>query len=309
MTELRLATRGSDLARTQSSAFAAELESARGVASELVIVRTTGDQVQDVPLADAGATGLFTAEVQRAVLDGRADYAVHSLKDLPAEQTPGLCLAALPRRADPRDWLLIRPEAYAEEYSPLPLRPGAVVGTSAARRTAFLRALLPEARPELLRGNVPTRVRKLAEGRYDAILLAAAGLRRLGTDLSGFRVYELPEDLWPGAPGQGALAVECRAEDDTTRALLGSLHDPASAREVEAERALLRALGGGCGLPLGARARSLAEGGLELHAAFGPTPDRPSAPPLARVRVEGTDPAALALAARDALLATSAVEG
>ncbi|RMH05509.1 MAG: hydroxymethylbilane synthase [Planctomycetota bacterium] len=303
MNSLRLATRGSDLARTQSGAFAAALLSATGRSSELVIVRTQGDRVQDVALAEAGATGLFTAEVQKAVLDRRADYAVHSLKDLPAEQVAGLRLGAIPSREDGRDVLLVRPEAHEPGREPLPLKPGAQVGTSAARRGAFLRALDPQARPALLRGNVPTRVGRLAAGDYDAILLAAAGLNRLGADLSAFVVVRLPYEVWPGAPGQGALAVECRADDDTTFALLRRLHDPTAAREVEAERALLRALGGGCGLPLGARAETLPDGRLRLHAAFGPTPDRPAAPPLARTRVEGDDPVELAAAARDRLLA------
>jgi hydroxymethylbilane synthase len=305
MTTLRLATRGSDLARTQSGAFAEALQHATGVRSELVIVKTQGDRVQDVALKDAGSIGLFTAEVQQAVLDGRADYAVHSLKDLPAEQVPGLRCGAIPTRVDSCDWLVVRPEAHEPDRAPLPVRAGARIGTSAARRAAFCRATDPECAVELLRGNVPTRVRKLAEGQYDAILLAAAGLRRLGTDLSGFVVVPLPFESWPGAPGQGALSIECRADDDATFALLQQMHDAAAAREVEAERSLLRALGGGCGLPLGARA--LADGeGLRLVAALGPTPERPGAPLLARAEVTGPDHATVAGAARQALLAQDA---
>lgn len=303
MTTLRLATRGSELARTQSGAVAAALEGLAGVRSELVIVKTTGDRVQDVALSDAGSIGLFTAEVQAAVLDGRADYAVHSLKDLPAEQAAGLRCGAVPEREDSCDWLIVPREAFVPARHELPVRPGARVGTSAARRTAFLRALDPQARPELLRGNVPTRLAKLAEGRYDAILLAAAGLRRLGSDLSAFQVVPLPYTLWPGAPGQGALALECRADDAATAALLACLHDPETAREIDAERRLLRLLGGGCGLPLGARAEAVSGSGLRLVAALGPTPERPQAPPLVRAEVTGADPAAVAAAAREVLLA------
>ncbi|MBC8329734.1 MAG: hydroxymethylbilane synthase [Planctomycetes bacterium] len=302
MRTLRLATRGSDLARTQSGAFADALQHATGVPSELVIIKTQGDRVQDVALADAGSIGLFTAEVQSALLDGRADYAVHSLKDLPAEQTAGLRCGAVPLREDSCDWLIVRPSAFEPARHELPIRAGSRVGTSAARRVAFCKATDPACRPELLRGNVPTRVRKLAEGQYDAILLAAAGLRRLGTDLSEFKVVPLPYTMWPGAPGQGALSIECRADDDDTFGLLRTLHDPEAALEIEAERTLLRALGGGCGLPLGARAE-LIEGGIRLMAAFGPTPDRPGAPPLVRAEVEGADPAAVAAAAREVLLA------
>ncbi len=302
MTTLRLATRGSDLARTQSGAFADALQHATGTPSELVIIKTQGDRVQDVALKDAGSIGLFTAEVQHAVLDGRADYAVHSLKDLPAEQVAGLRCGAIPLREDSCDWLVVRKEAFEPARHELPIKPGSVIGTSAARRVAFCHATDPECRTELLRGNVPTRVRKLAEGDYDAILLAAAGLRRLGTDLSEFQVVPLPFTMWPGAPGQGALSIECREDDDATFALLQKLHDPEAALEVEAERTLLRALGGGCGLPLGARAEATA-GGLRMMAAFGPTEDRPEAPLLVRAEVEGADPAAVAEAAREVLLA------
>ena len=255
---------------TQSRLAAAEIEAATGRPTELVIVKTVGDRSTDTVLADVGSVGLFTKEVQDAVLDGRADYAVHSLKDLPVEQTPGLELGAVPVREDTRDWLLIRPGARLDSDELVPLAAGARVGTSAARRAAFLRALAPQTETMLLRGNVPTRVRKLAEGEYDAILLSGAGLRRLSLDLSGLEVIPLDPLAWPGAPGQGALALECRAGDEEVRAALATIHDESAAESVRAERNLLRLLGGGCGLPLGAHAIAEPDG-WTLHAALGPT--------------------------------------
>ncbi|MDA0667128.1 MAG: hydroxymethylbilane synthase [Planctomycetota bacterium] len=302
---LRLATRGSDLATTQSKWVAAHLEQSHGIKSELHIVRTIGDQRTDVALADVGSIGLFTKEVQDAVLSGDADYAVHSLKDLPAEQTPGLCLAAIPVREETRDWLVIRPKAYTPSApSLIPLHDFSRVGTSAARRLAFLNHYAPNVVPTLLRGNVPTRLAKLADGEYDAILLAGAGLRRLDLDLSAFTVVKLDPWKWPGAPGQGALALECRQDDSTTKGLLSTLHHPESARGVKLERAMLRALGGGCGLPLGAT--SVVEGEtMRLMAALGPNEEeqkRPSFPSLRSADVHGEQDDTLIKACLEALL-------
>jgi|FLOH01.1.fsa_nt_gi hydroxymethylbilane synthase len=305
MKKLRLATRGSDLATTQSGMVAAAVEAATGAVTELVIVKTIGDARLDVHLAEVGSVGLFTKEVQDAVLDGRADYAVHSLKDLPAEQTAGLCCAAIPVREDTRDWLLIRPGFYGDRGAGLlPLIPGTRVGTSAARRTAFLADMAPDCTAVLLRGNVPTRVNKLIAGDYDAILLAGAGLRRLDLDLANLQVVKLDPMLWPGAPGQGALAIECRADDQETRDLIGQLHHPATAATVEAERSLLRALGGGCGLPLGASALAV-DGGFQLVAALGPTEDFPGK--LRRAKITATDVTSASAAALEALLAAEVI--
>lgn len=300
MSTLRLATRGSDLATTQSRWAAAAIEAATGRATELVIVKTVGDRRTDTTLADVGSVGLFTKEVQDALLDGRADYAVHSLKDLPAEQTPGLVRAAVPVRVDARDWLLVRPDALLEEGGDalVPLAAGARVGTSAARRAAFLRAMAPQVEPLLLRGNVPTRVQRLRDGDYEAILLAGAGLSRLDFDLEGLEVRRLDPVEWPGAPGQGALALECRADDAATLEAVSTIHDPAAADSVEAERSLLRLLGGGCGLPLGAYAVA-EDGGWRLHAALGPTAE--GQPLLRRAESHAATPADAAQDAFEAL--------
>lgn len=273
MTPLRLATRGSDLARTQSLLVANAIQAATRTTTELVIIETSGDQKTDVPLAEIGTIGAFTTEVQDAVLDGRADFAVHSQKDLPATQVEGLTCAAIPERADSADWLLVHEDHFInpdETDAPLPLKTGACIGTSAARRKAFLSAMLPESHSKLLRGNVPTRIQRLKDGDYDAILLAGAGLLRLKADLSGLQYVRLDPQTWPGAPGQGALAIECREDDHATIEILQTIHHAVSATTVHAERELLRLLGGGCGLPLGATA-SIVDGGIQLIAALGPT--------------------------------------
>ncbi|NQU48042.1 MAG: hydroxymethylbilane synthase [Planctomycetes bacterium] len=297
--KLRLATRGSDLALTQSKAVAATLKQATGAETELVIVKTIGDQVLDVRLDQVGGVGLFTKEVQQALFDGRADYAVHSLKDLPAEQVEGLSRGAVPPRQDARDCLLIREGSVDLQRQPIAIQKGAIVGTSAARRSALLADVLPDAEVKLLRGNVPTRVQKLRDGEYDAIILAAAGLKRLQSDLSGIHVVTLDHITWPGAPGQGALAVECRADDVATRKLLAHLHVAEDAELVDIERSLLRALGGGCSLPLGASA-SRVDAGFELLAALGPDQDDPDArqKPLIRCKLIGTDATQMVAEAR-----------
>lgn len=300
MKPLRLATRGSALARTQSLMVASEITERTGRETELVIIKTIGDQRTDVPLKDVGTIGAFTTEVQNALLEGRADYAVHSLKDLPAAQADGLRCGAIPCRVDTSDWLLVREGDFQEEAEGfLPLKPAAVVGTSSARREAFLKDMMPDATTNLLRGNVPTRLDRLRDGDHDAILLAGAGIRRLEADLSGLQFISLDTLRWPGAPGQGALAIECRHDDKAMIDTLAAIHDISSARTVEAERGLLRALGGGCGLPLGATA-ILEHGQVRLVAALGRMENDDPSQPLRRADVTATteqDATSAALAA------------
>jgi len=240
---LRLATRGSPQARTQAEAVAAALADAAGCEAELVIVDTTGDRRQDVPLHVIGGQGVFVKEVQQAVLDGRADLAVHSAKDLPAETPDELVIGAVPERADARDALV------GGRLRDLP--PGAMVASGSARR----RALLADLRPDLtftdLRGNIETRLAKVGDG-IAAVVVAYAALLRLGLADRADDLFDV--DVFVPQVAQGALAVECRADDIATRAELAVLEDVPSRRAVDAERSWLAAIGGGCDLPAGAHA-------------------------------------------------------
>ncbi len=263
---VRIATRGSHLALWQARWVQAHLEQ-QGVRAELVIIETQGDREQ-APFAQMQGQGFFTKAVQEAVLEGRADLAVHSYKDLPGEPTPGLQVVAVPPREDPRELLLVRPSGLDLGAPLLPLRQGARVGSSAVRRQAQLKHLRPDLELRELRGNVPTRLEKLLRGDYEAILLAYAGVRRLGLSLAGLHAQVLePEELVP-APAQGALALECRTQHPELQALLQTLDDPTAHATVAAERGLMRRLAGGCQLALGATARMSREG-LELLAWYG----------------------------------------
>jgi hydroxymethylbilane synthase len=246
---LTIASRGSQLALWQARWVAARL-SELGRESRIEIIKTTGDKITDVPLAKVGTKGLFTKEIEEALLDGRADLAVHSLKDLPTELPDGLVLAAIPEREDPRDAIL------GKRLDNLPS--GAKVGTSSLRRAAQLRRLRPDLVVESVRGNLDTRVRKLEEGQYQAVVLAAAGLKRLGW---ADKIAEiLPASVMCSAVGQGALAIETAAGGRTCCAELD--HAPTRAA-VTAERGVLAALGGGCQVPIGAHA-TVSDGRLHL---------------------------------------------
>jgi len=239
---LVIASRGSQLALWQARWVETKL-AALGHACRIEIVKTTGDRMTDAPLAQVGGKGLFTKEIEEALLERRADLAVHSLKDLPTELPEGLGLAAVPEREDPRDAVV---GACLADLSA-----GARVGTSSLRRAAQLRKLRPDLAIESVRGNLDTRLRKLSEGRYDAILLAAAGLKRLGWEN---RIAEiLPAELMCPAVGQGALAIEARRDGAGWPACQPLNHPPTRAATA-AERALLTALGGGCQVPVGAHA-------------------------------------------------------
>lgn len=239
---LTIGSRGSQLALWQAHHIESRLQSL-GVATRLEIIKTTGDKITDVPLAQVGGKGLFTKEIEEALLDGRIDLAVHSLKDLPAVLPDGLAIAAIPERELPFDALVGLPLAD--------LKPGARVGTSSLRRAAQLKRLRPDLVIENIRGNLDTRLRKLDEGLYDAIVLAAAGLRRLGW---GDRIAEVltPEFMCP-AVGQGALAIETRSASEAYE-ICGKLDHEPTRIAVTAERAVLAALGGGCQVPIGAHA-------------------------------------------------------
>ncbi len=271
-TTLRLATRRSALATTQAG-WVADLLRARGHAVELVPLVTEGD-TNRAALTEIGGTGVFASALREAMLTGVADLAVHSLKDLPSAPAPGLIIAAVPAREDPRDVLVSRDGAGLRE---LPV--GAVVGTGSPRRAAQLTLLRPDLQIRPVRGNIETRLSLVSDGPCDAIVLARAGLARLGRLDAVSEVLRL-EDMLPAA-GQGALAVECREDRDDVRALLEGIEDPRARARVTAERALLATLEGGCSAPIGAHA-DLVQGraGIALVlTAFLGAPDAPSATP------------------------------
>ncbi len=255
---LRLGTRGSPLARWQAEWVAAQLTAA-GVQVELVPITTQGDVQQVGPIGAIGTQGVFTKELQRALLDGRIDLAVHSLKDLPTDVVPGLCLAAVPLRESPGDALVSRDGCRFAN-----LRAGANLGTGSTRRQAQLLHVRPDLRVSDVRGNVDTRLRKLREGQYDALVLAEAGLRRLG--LADQITEILPREQILPAVGQGALGLETRSDDTGTRSVLARLDHPPTHWSVLAERGLLAALRGGCLAPVGAWGRFADDGRLLLDA-------------------------------------------
>lgn len=248
---IRVATRKSALALWQAEFVRSRL-AALGHDVELVPVVTQGD-VDSRPFERMEGQGFFTKAVQDAVLDGEADLAVHSHKDLPSSSAPGLEVAAVPERADPRDVLLVNPAAF-ETGQDLPIRPHSLVGTSAARRRKQIATLRSDLKLNDLRGNVPTRIEKLRNGDYDAIVLAAAGLARLQLDLSGLEVRVLEPRVLVPAPAQGALALEIRRSDYQLAELLTDLHHVHDYRAISAERGLMAMLQGGCQLALGAHA-------------------------------------------------------
>ncbi|HVJ23246.1 MAG TPA: hydroxymethylbilane synthase [Burkholderiales bacterium] len=259
MRKLVIATRRSRLALWQAEHIAARLKSSHPQLSvELLPLSTRGDELIDQRLDKAGGKGLFVKELESAMAEGRADLAVHSMKDMPAELPPGFALAAITAREDPRDVLL------SKKFKSLGDMPkGATVGTSSLRRSAQIAERYPHLEARLLRGNVDTRLAKLDRGDYDAIVLAAAGLLRLGLETRiGARLGT--DEMLP-APGQGALGIECVADRAEVAALLAPLADSATAACVRAERTVSRALGGSCSLPLAAFAE-LASGGLHLRA-------------------------------------------
>jgi hydroxymethylbilane synthase len=246
---VRIATRGSELALRQARMVQLEL-SVRGVASELKTFTTVGDKKLDVPLASIGGKGLFTQELEEALAKGTVDCCVHSLKDLPTEAPDGLPVLAVLEREDPRDALVLNTNLSAETLSEIPR--GSRIGTSSLRRRAQLLSLRPDLEVVELRGNVPTRVRKVEDGQVHAAILAAAGLHRLDAKQSIAMYLDAPE--WLPAAGQGAIAVQGRASDEELGPVLRSLNHEATAIAVNAERAFLAALEGGCQVPIGALA-------------------------------------------------------
>ena len=241
---LKLGTRGSKLALTQSGHVATAITEATGIPVELVVIRTRGDAIQDRPLQEVGGKGLFTLELEQAMLAGEVHFAVHSLKDMPTDDPEGLTIACIPERVDPRDALV------GARLDALPA--GAVVGTGSVRRALQLRASRPDLDIRGIRGNVDTRIEKQRRGDYDAIVLAMAGLTRLG--LADVADHPLPVELMLPAVGQGALAVQARTDDGATLDALARIHHGPSATTIAAERSFLVGIEGGCSVPAAAHA-------------------------------------------------------
>lgn len=289
MARLRIGSRGSQLALWQANHISALLRE-RGHQVEIEIIKTTGDKITDVALAKVGTKGMFTKEIEEALAEGRVHLAVHSLKDLPTELSAGFEIAAITKRENPRDVFCSRKYSGIED-----LPHGARVGTSSLRRQAQIRALRPDLEIHPLRGNVDTRLRKLEAGEYDAVILAAAGLNRLGkTDLIK---QVIPADVMCPAAGQGALGIEIRAGDAATRDHLAFLDDADARAATTCERALLNKLGGGCQVPIGAFAE-VRNGKLHLDAIVA----NPDGSKVLRESRDGSDPVALGEAVGEKLL-------
>jgi len=257
MANVRIGSRGSQLALWQAHHIS-DLLRAQGHTVELEIIKTTGDKITDVALAKVGTKGMFTKEIEEALVENRVDLAVHSLKDLPTELASDFEIAAITKREDARDAFCSVKYGSIDE-----LPRGANVGTSSLRRQAQLKAIRPDLQIHPLRGNVDTRLRKLEAGEYDAVILAAAGLNRLGKTQLIRQV--IPAKIMTPAAGQGALGIEIRRGDSATRALLAFLDDAAARATTTCERALLNKLGGGCQVPIGAHAE-IEKGKIHLNA-------------------------------------------
>jgi hydroxymethylbilane synthase len=289
MARLRIGSRGSQLALWQANYISALLRE-RGHEVELEIIKTTGDKITDVALAKVGTKGMFTKEIEEALAEERIDLAVHSLKDLPTELSPGFEIAAITTRENPLDVLC------SSKYTSIEDLPRAArVGTSSLRRQAQLKAVRPDLDTHPLRGNVDTRLRKLEAGEYDAIILAAAGLNRLGKTQLVKQV--IPAEVMCPAAGQGALGIEIRAVDSVTRQHLSFLDDAASRTATTCERALLSKLGGGCQVPIGALAE-VRNGRLHLEAIVAD----PDGSKVLRESRDGSDPVELGESVGETLL-------
>jgi hydroxymethylbilane synthase len=295
---IRLGSRGSMLALWQAGFIQSEIERKTGRKVEITRIRTTGDMILDVPLAKVGGKGLFVKEIEEALLSGGIDLAVHSMKDVPTELPDRLAIVAITRREDPRDaFLSVKYRTFEE------LPRGARLGTSSLRRQTQLLGLRPDLSVETLRGNLDTRIRKMEEGRYDAIILAAAGLRRLGWEA---KITEyIPEEMSLPAIGQGALGIEIRVDDPDTREAVSFLNDRDTAFAVRAERGFLKRLEGGCQVPIASYGR--AEGNsIFLKGMVG----RPDGSEIIRGSARGSteDPEALGVSLAEQLLARGAKE-
>jgi len=266
---IRIGTRGSDLALWQANHVKRQLE-ILGCKVEITIIQTQGDLIQDLSFDKLEGKGFFTKEIEAELLNGNVDLAVHSHKDLETTPPPGLVIAAVSEREDPSELLLIRSEAH-DPSLPFELAEGAIIGTSSARRQSLLRSLRSDLRIEELRGNVPTRLQKLRDGKYDAILLAKAGVARLGLDTSDVRCLTLDPSAFIPAPAQGVLGLQVRENDLITYTWVRKLNNPAVEHHILIEREVLKNMEGGCQLPLG-----VYNDGKVVHVAYGRSKHEPA---------------------------------
>jgi len=283
---IRIGTRGSELALWQACHVSGILEREHGCDCELVVIKTEGDRIDDVAFSQMEGKGFFTKEIEQALLEDRVDLAVHSLKDLMTVQPDGLHLAAVGFRADCRELLLMRPEARSGDGL-LPVRDRGIIGTSSARRVCQIAHHAPSLQIRDLRGNVPTRVQKLRDGQYDAVIIAAAGVKRLNLDLSGLETIHLDPEQFLPAPGQRILALQTRREDTAVNEIVVRLNDPTAAVETALERGLLARFRSGCSLPLGVHS-AVQPGKLRLRAVLGDIA-KPDCGRLKRVDISGRE--------------------
>lgn len=278
---IRIGTRGSELALWQANHVASLIGRDK---TEIVIIKTSGDRIQNVSFDKIEGKGFFTKEIEEALLARTVDLAIHSMKDLPTDITPGLKVAAVTIREDPSDVLLIRESSY-KESNDLPLRDGAVVGTSSLRRAAQIKHIRQSLEILPLRGNVTTRIKRLREQKFDAIILAKAGIKRLGINLDDLAIHTLPFNVFLPAPAQGALALQIRQGDVELDGILRKFNHEETERAVRAERCFLSQFGGGCHIPLGSYA-SISDGKIHLAGVVASTDGHK----LIRKSVTGDDP-------------------
>ncbi len=295
MTKIIIGTRGSELALWQAHYVEKQLQEL-GVAVELKIIKTKGDAIQHLSFDKIEGKGFFTKELEDALLAGEIDLAVHSMKDLPTTQPEGLRIAAVSYRDVPEDWLIMRPEALGGEGL-FRLKEQPIIGTSSARRKAQIKEMRPDAKIEDIRGNVPTRLEKLRSGQFDAILLAGAGLSRLGVDLSEFEVIKFSPKEFVSAPAQGVLALQIRQEDKLLYQLLRKIHRSDVVACTNVERKVLQLYQGGCHLPLGVYCEQDAQGSFHVWAVQADDWEAP----LQRVRLSSATRAGLAQRVFEAL--------
>lgn len=263
---IRIGTRGSKLALWQAENLQTQLSNI-GIESELIIIKTKGDQIQNIGFDKIEGKGFFTKEIEDALLAEDVDIAVHSMKDLPTEMPTGLVIAGLSTRANPSDILIIRQDAVDESRT-LKLKAGSVVGTSSIRRKVQLLHFDSELTTTDIRGNVPTRIRKMEEGECDAIVLAAAGVERLEIDLSTHRVITFQPSEFVSAPAQGVVAYQCREKDKKSRKICKAIHQSETALCTNVERSILKLMNGGCQMPLGAYCTQDSTGNYHCYAAY-----------------------------------------